>query len=678
MEKRSDDKGNKGLIVGLTGAMAVGLVALSLGVPGQDGCGGEAELDSAQSEARGGGSTGGGSRVDPCSDPNLNNCDANAICTSKAKSYTCTCKATFLGDGYTCAPQTTASAVISSAGGSLEIPNGPLAGLRLTIPAGALAQDTAITLKTGDLNQNGATLGFQSNPALFGDAIGVLDEMFGGWSDRSHLGTMLTLESLGQTGAQPVGTLVILEPAGLTFSIPATLDVPYVELTTGDDPVVGDSAQWLTATHSSSTLPMRLISPLAVDTNRKMLRFEIGHFSEIGISNFFRRLGESTVAQGAAQAANAKALLQGAYRGYMRSVSTTTDVLEAFADTALTRRLARDLARKLACRGAGIDLSIPVGAGSLLEMLGALMMSGAPVFSLDLDSVDTVLRLQQTGAEGAYLDGMLARDTPASFADAFDLALDLNNNNAYLAFMTMHNVGQAIARPGPHVAEWTDDAVNKVTTELLPHMAPMTDIDPRITDTRGAWYHAAGLAALSMRTGEGLPMVMATVDEALYSGLLGGHFSLGEQIANMIGSVLGPYLKEQVALTAANPSLCIPPAPYWFCTSAAFGCHRAAGPFCSSVAEGPLFQNAVDEFVRIESEPECLGNYASNFKGEVLNLTPQTKYYYVSGQPVAYTGYTATLRISWTMNGVPGGLPDIQDWWSFQASLPYGATVVLR
>ncbi|MBI2379128.1 MAG: hypothetical protein HYV07_34370, partial [Deltaproteobacteria bacterium] len=47
------------MIVGLTGAMAVGLVALSLGVP-EDGCGGEAELDSAQSEARGGGSTGGG------------------------------------------------------------------------------------------------------------------------------------------------------------------------------------------------------------------------------------------------------------------------------------------------------------------------------------------------------------------------------------------------------------------------------------------------------------------------------------------------------------------------------------------------------------------------------------------------------------------------------------------
>lgn len=56
--------------------------------------------------------------------------------------------------------------VSAESGGILQITGGPFAGLVFTVPPGALAEDTQISLSTGGANSLGKTIDFASNPEL--------------------------------------------------------------------------------------------------------------------------------------------------------------------------------------------------------------------------------------------------------------------------------------------------------------------------------------------------------------------------------------------------------------------------------------------------------------------------------------------------------------------------------
>jgi hypothetical protein len=182
--------------------------------------------------------------------------------------------------------------VTPEAGGTIQIEEGPLAGVTLVVPAGAVAEPVEITVAPReDLDEAERPIDVELDPAAIGDLYDGLRETVEGFDEVDSYGVLFLLEAVRQRGHEQAGPVLALSPSGLTFDRPVSLTLPYDESALTDPAL----AVALSVAHWSDDGRVRMVRPLSVDEDARTVTVELDHFSDVsptsGAANVLAQMG---------------------------------------------------------------------------------------------------------------------------------------------------------------------------------------------------------------------------------------------------------------------------------------------------------------------------------------------------------------------------------------------------
>lgn len=451
------------------------------------------------------------------------------------------------------------SALVAAAtGGTITVQGGAHAGLSLTVPPGALAADTEIRIVPRDAAAlGGKPLDPTRDRLALIDSMRVFSELIENWQNVGIYARLLLAEERARRGLETLPVAYDLLPAGTTFTKSAELTLPY---SSGD---LSDArfAYALRVGHWDQDGVARILTPTSISSTT--IKVSIDHFSSVGgLKGALRHMHE-LISSGAVEGVGMIALTVG--MGVLGTIEAVTGIASLPSSEFLP--LMEKLLGILLCNDyqGTLDTSPPADLtfGDLLAHLA--MKDQILPGVLEIPDLGQIIADAQTGQEGALLDHLLAQDGTVSYGDAFERSLELNGGKVFDALMTIHNTVRNSVYDQPFI----DTATRGKLAQLGPKLAPMTTLHSTITDTRGAWYHMAGLAALSVFTGNALTgALLSLAEESVISGFT-GHFDPGDALSNLIASLAGAELADRVAADLAGTCLdyegkvfwCAPDAP---------------------------------------------------------------------------------------------------------------------
>ncbi|MBW2734575.1 MAG: hypothetical protein JRH20_19480 [Deltaproteobacteria bacterium] len=403
----------------------------------------------------------------------------------------------------------------------MDIVNGPLAGFSLTIPPGALSEDTTITVEVlhdQDLQAEPWTppartaTGVEPGDGwLLDDSYRTLSEVLADWERLQLSDSLYLLEWLRKSGLGASKLTYAFEPAGLHFLQPAQLTLPYApETEEGFElwPALR-IGQWSTLEPSG-----RILGEAKISSAAQTITSPVEHFSsyqvKTGFAGMLQKLGGAVV----------NGLIEASALKLVNIIDREgPDVDFDDVDT-----IANDLAKQMLCAIKGEpDFSVPKDI-AWNELMGQLSTMTSLFTPLEVNEGLPIPYITN-GQEASLTQAIQSHPSPVSFAAEFQMSMGLNNNNVFNSLLTMHNIGQ-------------DGGIG-------PRLESMESIHPSITDTNGAHYHMAGLALLSMFSGSDMPsLIGGLLDEAVMSGLVKGAFEPGEMLTNLAGSKLADLLED--------------------------------------------------------------------------------------------------------------------------------------